>query len=82
MSDEKIDIGRALKTAITTGKVEFGLSQTQKAVKEGKAQMSSSPGTALPRRSKETSESKSTSSTETTWSSELSVESLSLFLPL
>ena len=30
MSDEKIDISRALKSAITTGKVEF---------KDGKAQM-------------------------------------------
>ena len=39
MSDEKIDIGRALKSAISTGKVEFGLEQTTKAVKDGKAQM-------------------------------------------
>lgn len=39
MSDEKIDISRALKSAITTGKVEFGVEQTKKAVKEGKAQM-------------------------------------------
>lgn len=39
MSDEKIDISRALKTAITTGKVEFGIDQTEKAVKAGKAQM-------------------------------------------
>jgi large subunit ribosomal protein L30e len=39
MSDEKIDIGRALKAAISTGKVEFGLDQTTKAVKAGKAQM-------------------------------------------
>lgn len=39
MSDEKIDISRALKTAITTGKVEFGVDQTLKAVKGGKAQM-------------------------------------------
>ena len=39
MSDEKIDISRALKTAITTGKVEFGVDQTFKAVKGGKAQM-------------------------------------------
>ncbi|MBQ8179799.1 MAG: 50S ribosomal protein L30e [Candidatus Methanomethylophilaceae archaeon] len=39
MSDEKIDISRALKSAITTGKVEFGVEQTTKAVKEGKAQM-------------------------------------------
>ena len=37
MSDEKIDISRALKSAITTGKVEFGVEQTKKAVKEGKA---------------------------------------------
>ena len=28
MSDEKIDISRALKSAITTGKVEFGVDQT------------------------------------------------------
>ncbi len=39
MSDEKIDISRALKSAITTGKVEFGVDQTMKAVKDGKAQM-------------------------------------------
>lgn len=39
MSDEKIDISRALKSAITTGKVEFGVDQTLKAVKSGKAQM-------------------------------------------
>ena len=39
MSDEKIDISRALKTAITTGMVEFGVDQTLKAVKGGKAQM-------------------------------------------
>lgn len=39
MSDEKIDISRALKAAITTGKVEFGVDQTEKAVKAGKAQM-------------------------------------------
>lgn len=39
MSDEKIDISRALKSAITTGKVEFGVEQTKKAVKDGKAQM-------------------------------------------
>ncbi len=39
MSEEKIDISRALKSAITTGKVEFGVEQTKKAVKDGKAQM-------------------------------------------
>ncbi|MBR2255482.1 MAG: 50S ribosomal protein L30e [Candidatus Methanomethylophilaceae archaeon] len=39
MSDEKIDISKALKSAINTGKVEFGVSQTCKAVKDGKAQM-------------------------------------------
>lgn len=39
MSDEKIDISRALKSAITTGKVEFGVDQTLKAVKSGNAQM-------------------------------------------
>ncbi len=39
MSEEKIDIGRALKAAITTGKVEFGVDQTEKAIKAGKAQM-------------------------------------------
>ncbi len=39
MSEEKIDISRALKAAITTGKVEFGVDQTEKAVKAGKAQM-------------------------------------------
>ena len=39
MSEEKIDIGRALKAAITTGMVEFGVDQTEKAIKAGKAQM-------------------------------------------
>lgn len=39
MSEERIDISRALKAAITTGKVEFGVDQTEKAVKEGRAQM-------------------------------------------
>ncbi|AGI48489.1 Ribosomal protein L30E [Thermoplasmatales archaeon BRNA1] len=36
---EEIDIGKALKAAISTGKVEFGTVQTEKAVKAGKAQM-------------------------------------------
>lgn len=36
---EEIDISRALKAAIATGKVEFGIDQTEKAVKAGKAQM-------------------------------------------
>jgi len=40
MSEEgKIDITKALKAAIGTGKVEFGMTRTQKAVKDGKAQM-------------------------------------------
>lgn len=39
MSEEKVDISRALKSAITTGKVEFGVDQTEKAIKTGKAQM-------------------------------------------
>lgn len=39
MSEDKIDISRALKAAITTGRVEFGVDQTEKAVKAGKAQM-------------------------------------------
>ncbi|MCL2607615.1 MAG: 50S ribosomal protein L30e [Methanomassiliicoccaceae archaeon] len=34
-----IDISRALKSAISTGQVEFGVGQTEKAVKSGKAQM-------------------------------------------
>ena len=34
-----IDISRALKSTISTGKVEFGVGQTEKAVKSGKAQM-------------------------------------------
>lgn len=34
-----IDIGKALKAAITTGEVEFGVMQTEKAIKSGKAQM-------------------------------------------
>jgi len=36
---EKIDISRALKSAIITGKVEFGVDQTEKAIKAGTAQM-------------------------------------------
>lgn len=36
---ETIDISKALKAAITTGKVEFGVDQTEKAIKTGKAQM-------------------------------------------
>jgi len=36
---EEVDISKALKAAISTGKVEFGLVQTEKAVKSGKAQM-------------------------------------------
>ncbi|MCQ2069532.1 MAG: 50S ribosomal protein L30e [archaeon] len=36
---EEIDVGRALKAAIATGEVEFGVDQTVKAVKAGKAQM-------------------------------------------
>ena len=34
-----VDISKALKAAITTGHVEFGVDQTEKAVKAGKAQM-------------------------------------------
>ncbi|MCQ2085808.1 MAG: 50S ribosomal protein L30e [archaeon] len=34
-----IDIGKALKAAITTGHVEFGVDQTERAVKSGKALM-------------------------------------------
>ncbi|MBS7383020.1 MAG: 50S ribosomal protein L30e [Methanomassiliicoccales archaeon] len=34
-----IDISKALKAAITTGDVAFGVDQTEKAVKAGKAQM-------------------------------------------
>ncbi len=34
-----IDLGRALKTAISTGDVSFGVDQTEKAVKSGKAQL-------------------------------------------
>ena len=34
-----IDISKALKAAITTGHVEFGVDQTEKAVKAGQAQM-------------------------------------------
>ena len=34
-----IDIGRALKSAIATGEVAFGVDQTEKAVKAGKAQL-------------------------------------------
>ena len=39
MSEDRIDISRALKAAINTGKVEFGVDQTEKAIKAGKAQM-------------------------------------------
>ncbi|AMH93779.1 ribosomal protein L30e Rpl30e [methanogenic archaeon ISO4-H5] len=35
----EVDISKALKAAISTGKVEFGVDQTEKAVKNGKAQM-------------------------------------------
>ena len=35
----EVDISKALKAAISTGKVEFGVDQTEKAVKSGKAQM-------------------------------------------
>ena len=35
----EVDISKALKAAISTGKVEFGVDQTEKAVKTGKAQM-------------------------------------------
>ncbi len=34
-----IDIGRALKTAVTTGSVEFGVDQTEKAIRSGRAKM-------------------------------------------
>ena len=36
---EEIDIGKALKAAISTGKVEFGTAQTEKAVKNKSAQL-------------------------------------------
>ena len=35
----EVDISKALKSAINTGKVQFGLDQTLKAVKNGEAQM-------------------------------------------
>lgn len=34
-----IDIGRALRTAITTGSVKFGLEQTKKAMEAGEAKL-------------------------------------------
>ncbi|MGE4274551.1 MAG: 50S ribosomal protein L30e [Candidatus Methanomethylophilaceae archaeon] len=34
-----IDIGRALKSAVTTGAVEFGVDQTEKAIRSGRAKM-------------------------------------------
>lgn len=34
-----IDISRALRTAISTGKVDFGVDQTEKAIKSGAAQL-------------------------------------------
>ena len=46
MSDEKIDISRALKSAITTGKVEFGVDQTTRQSRTERRRWSSFPGTA------------------------------------
>jgi large subunit ribosomal protein L30e len=34
-----VDIGRALKAAVTTGKVVFGVAQAERAVKKGEAKM-------------------------------------------
>ncbi|NLL94373.1 MAG: 50S ribosomal protein L30e [Thermoplasmatales archaeon] len=34
-----IDISRALRTAISTGRVDFGVDQTERAIKSGEAQM-------------------------------------------
>ncbi len=34
-----IDIGRALRTAITTGTVKFGIEQTKKAIEAGEAKL-------------------------------------------
>ncbi len=34
-----MDINKALKTAVTTGKVFFGINQTEKALKAGKAKL-------------------------------------------
>ena len=34
-----MDITRSLKTVVSTGKVVFGLDQTKKAIKEGKAKL-------------------------------------------
>ena len=39
MSEARIDISKPLKAAIATGEVAFGLDQTEKAIKAGKAQM-------------------------------------------
>ena len=36
---EEIDLGKALKAAISTGKVEFGTSQTEKAIRDKSAQL-------------------------------------------
>ncbi len=36
---EEIDIGKALKAAISTGKVDFGTAQAEKAVRNGTAQL-------------------------------------------
>lgn len=33
------DISRSLKTAMTTGKIKFGLSETKKAIKSGSAKL-------------------------------------------
>ena len=76
----EVDISRALKSAITTGKVQFGLDQTMKAVKDGKAQM-----IILARNcpSKDLKDAlRFTSMTGTTWSSVLCAENPSLSLPL
>jgi len=34
-----VDLGRALKAAVTTGKVVFGVQQTEKAVRSGEAKL-------------------------------------------
>ena len=78
---EEVDISKALKAAIATGKVEFGVDQTEKAVKAGKAQMivlaDNCPSEFLVSNNKV----RYTSTVETTWSWEPSAESPSPYPP-
>jgi len=39
MGDIEMDINKALRTAISTGKVYFGMDETKKAIKKGEAKL-------------------------------------------